>query len=202
MTKFFVLNIELRRKTMKKIILSLIAVLALNAFAFSYETTKATKILSDPNSYNGKKVLIYVKFDSITSYGIFTDFLVDGINYHYDTNNSAITNILKDLQQRDLITVKGQVYLDGFNPNISVDSIVKGWIDTTLLPATPKTIDVTCPNCGYTFKYNLQDKKVEEKTKTTTQPVVNPQPEKKEEVKPKPKQKKQEEEEGSIFLGL
>jgi hypothetical protein len=201
MTKFFVSNIELRRTTMKKILLSLITFLALNTFSFCYETTRATDIVNDPNSYKGKNVLVYVKFDKIQSDGIFTDFLVTGINYHYDLN-SETANILKGLKQRDLITVKGQVYLEGFIPNINVDSIVKGWIDTTLLPATPKTIDITCPNCGYTFKYNTQDKKVEERTKTI-QPVVTPQVEKKEEVKPKPKQKKEEpEDNGSIFLGL
>ena len=75
-----------------------------------------------------------------------------------------------------MITVKGKVTLNGFEPVVDIHELVNGWIDTTLLPPTPDEIDVVCPRCGYTFKYkiNKDDYKksvVSQRTKDIT-PVV------------------------------
>jgi hypothetical protein len=168
---------------MKKIslILFVFFVLALN-FVFGYETVKATKIATDPDNYKDKSVMIYVKFDKIkyedreNRVGYFEDFNIKGISYQYDLTDTDMVKKIKQLKQRDLITVKGKVVLNGFDPVVVLDDCVSGWVDTNLLPATPDEIEIVCPKCGETFKYriNKNDYKksvISQRTKDLT-PVV------------------------------
>ncbi|MFC1546149.1 hypothetical protein ACFL4O_00320 [bacterium] len=151
-------------KFLRVLLIKLLIILNLVSLVSAYQTVKATKITADPDKYSGKKVLLFVKFNQIVSEGIFTDFLVKGMEYHYDINDEYINDIITKAKQRDLITVKGEVFLEGFNPNIKVEGIVTGWIDTTLLPLCPDEIKITCPECGKTFIYDVHNKKIKDES--------------------------------------
>lgn len=146
---------------MKKIFSFIIFLFLAMNFLFCYETVKATKITSNPSDYKGKNVLIYVKFGNISyedkakNFGYFEDFNVKGLKFRYQLNNENFSKDLKKLKVRDLITVKGNVILDGFDIIVNVHEFVKGWMDTTLLPPTPDEIEISCPKCGHKFKYKV-----------------------------------------------
>ncbi len=144
----------------KKIIvlLSFMFIFSYN-FLFSYTPTKSTEIASNPNKYLNKEVLIYIKFGSLTMnsgrYGFFTELNVNEILYRYNYYDKTLKDEISKFKNRDKVSVKGKVRLDGFKAIIDVDSVNKDWVDTNLLPATPDTIMVTCPECGETFKYKI-----------------------------------------------
>jgi uncharacterized C2H2 Zn-finger protein len=171
-------------KIFKKIFLLFIFLLfCFNILLFSYSPTKSTQITDNPDNYLNKKVLIYIKFDVLSgednfeNVGFFTELNVKGIKYKYKLSNKDLVKQIKNLKNRDKVTVKGIVKIDGFIPVIEVHSIDKDWVDTNLLPATPDYITVTCPKCGHTFKYKITDKDykksvIDSRTKDTLTPVT------------------------------
>lgn len=154
-------------------------------FLFSYSPTKSTEIAANPNKYIDKEVLVYIKFDSLSlnsgRYKTFTELNVKEINYRYDSYNKNLREEIEKLKNRDKVTIKGKVKMDGFKVTVDIDTINKDWVDTNLLPATPDTINITCPKCGETFKYKITNEDYKEsiinnRNKDTITKVVSNKP--------------------------
>ncbi|MDR0676826.1 MAG: hypothetical protein LBF97_07305 [Elusimicrobiota bacterium] len=154
---------ENMKKVFKIFFITILIFTSINIFIFAYETTKTTQISANPSKYNNKQVLVYIKFDRLTyedtskGVGYFEELNIKGIEYQYKLSDTELVKNLKTIKNRDMITVKGKVVVNGFSPIIQLDSFEKGWVDTTLLPPTPDTITITCPHCGYVFKYKITD---------------------------------------------